>query len=167
MLDPLMIAQASSVDPGLGVSIASLVSSLSAAGAAVVVTYYFLGFLKERGEDQKQIMGQFRGYHAESQRKFQDQIDRLADRQSEAFDQFRAQVGRVTETQNAMLKDAITTMKSIEKTLDVSSTTIQGIETTVGSLQRAVGAIDAVMSTPEPESQPRPLEPREPGASPI
>ena len=147
MMFALVIAQASAAEGGLGVSIASLVSSLTAAGAAVVVTTYFLGFLKDHGHDHKLIIEQFRGYHLDSQRKFQDQIDRLADRQEESLSTFRARVGRVTATQNAMLSDAIQTMRSIEKTLEGSNTTIQGIESTIEALKKAIRAIDLVIAS--------------------
>lgn len=151
MILALFLSQANAADASLGASVASLLSSLSAAAAAVVVTSYFLGFLKTHGEDQQHIIDEFRGYHAESQRKFQDQIDRLADRQSESLKTFRAQVGRVSETQNAMLKDAIVTMRSIEKSLEGSISTIHGIESTIDSLKQAIGAIDGVIATANEE----------------
>src|SRR5262249_48161219 len=77
----LVLAQAATnVDPNaIGVSITSLLGSLGAAGAAVAVTYYFLGFLRNEGQKQDRIFSEFRDYHAESQKKFQDQLERLAD----------------------------------------------------------------------------------------
>ena len=144
MMFALVLAQASATENGLGVTLASLVSTLTAAGAAVIVTTYFLGFLKDHGNAQKFIIEQFRGYHLDSQRKFQDQIDRLADRQAESLSTYRAQMSRVTATQNAMLDDAIQTMKSIERTLEGSNATIQGVESTIEALKKAIRAIDLV-----------------------
>ena len=65
-----VLAQAAGVvDPNtIGVSATSLIGSLGAAGAAVAVTYYFLGFLRTEGEKQSRVFGEFRDYHAESQR---------------------------------------------------------------------------------------------------
>lgn len=129
----------------VGASITSLLGSLGAAGAAVAVTYYFLGFLKDQAEKQNRLLQDFKDYHTESQRKFQDQLDRLTDRQEQSQRAFQDQVSRVTEAQNSLLRDAILAMKSIEKTMDTSTATIHSIEKTVSSLQLAVGAIDVVV----------------------
>jgi hypothetical protein len=142
----LMQAAAPAADPGsLGLSITSLLGSLGAAGAAVAVTYYFLGFLKEQGATQSKLLEEFRDYHAESQRKFQDQLDRLADRQDQSQRGFQDQVVRITEAQNTLLRDAIVAMKSVERSLDDSTSTVKGIEKTISTLQVAVGAIDIVV----------------------
>jgi hypothetical protein len=78
------------VDPNaIGVSVAALVGSLAAAGAAVAVTGYFLGFLRTEGLERDRIFSEFRDYHAESQKKFQDQLDRLADRSDRYLATFR------------------------------------------------------------------------------
>ena len=142
-----VLAQAANiVDPGaVGVSITSLLGSLGAAGAAVAVTYYFLGFLKDQGEKQNRLLQEFRDYHAESQEKFQDQLDRLTDRREQSQRAFQDQVSRVTEAHGTLLRDAIIVMKSVERTLDRSTETIHGIEKTISSLQLAVGAIDVVV----------------------
>jgi hypothetical protein len=67
-----VLAQAgTTVDPNaIGMSITSLIGSLGAAGAAVAVTYYFLGFLRNEGQKQDRIFSEFRDYHAESQFQF-------------------------------------------------------------------------------------------------
>ena len=124
-----VLAQAAGVvDPNtIGVSITSLIGSLGAAGAAVAVTYYFLGFLRTEGEKQSRVFGEFRDYHAESQGKFQDQISRM------------------TEIQNSLLRDAILAMKSVEKTLESSVQTIHGMEKTITSLQFSVNGIDLIV----------------------
>jgi hypothetical protein len=142
-----VLAQAANAsDPGaVGVSITRLLGSLGAAGAAVAVTYYFLGFLKDQGEKQNRLLQDFKDYHTDSQKKFQDQLDRLTDRQEQSQRAFQEQVSRVTEAQNTLLRDAILAMKSVEKTLDSSTATIHGIEKTISSLQLAVGAIDVVV----------------------
>jgi hypothetical protein len=109
MTDFSTIAQAAAnVDPNaIGISVTNLIGSLGAAGAAVAVTYYFLGFLKTEGEKQTRVFSDFRDYHAESQRKFQEQLDRLTDRQEHLQRAFQEQVTRMTEAQNALLRDAI------------------------------------------------------------
>ncbi len=142
-----VLAQAAgTVDPNaIGVSITSVIGSLGAAGAAVAVTYYFLGFLRNEGQKQDRIFSEFRDYHAESQKKFQDQLERLADRQEQFQRTFQDQVSRMAEAQNALLRDSILAMKSVEKTLDNSSSTIHGMEKTVGSLQISLNGIDVMI----------------------
>jgi len=129
----------------VGLPVTNLISSLGTAGAAVIVTYYFLNFLKDQEQGQKQIVVQFEEYHAESQRKFQEQLDRLADLQEASQHNFQEQVSRITESQNAILRESILAMKSIEKTTEGSSATIRGIQKTIDSLQLAVRVIDAVV----------------------
>jgi hypothetical protein len=142
-----VVAQAAGVvDPNtIGVSITSLIGSLGAAGAAVAVTYYFLGFLRTEGEKQTRVFGEFRDYHAESQRKFQDQLERLTDRGEQLQRTFQDQISRMTEIQNSLLRDAILAMKSVEKTLENSVQTIHGMEKTVASLQFSVSNIDLIV----------------------
>ena len=131
---------ANTIDPSaVGISITSLLGSLGAAGAAVAVTYYFLVFLKDQSEKQSRLFEDFKDYHAESQKKFQDQLDRLSDRQEQSQRGFQDQVTRITEAQNLLLRDAILAMKAVEKSQDGASETIRGIEKTVASLQFAVG----------------------------
>ena len=55
-------------DTSVGLSITSLLGSLGAAGAAVTVTHYFVGFLKNHGNGQARIVEEFKGHHARSQR---------------------------------------------------------------------------------------------------
>ena len=81
----------------IGLSITSLLGSLGAAGAAVAVTYYFLIFLKDQSEKQNRLFEDFKDYHTESQKKFQDQLDRLSDRQEQSQRGFQDQVTRITE----------------------------------------------------------------------
>jgi hypothetical protein len=146
----IVLAQAmSSVDANaVGVSITSLIGSLGAAGAAVSVTYYFLNFLRDSGEKQNRLFDEFKDYHGESQKKFQDQLDRMTDRQELLQRAYQEQVGRITEAQNVLLRDAILAIKSVEKTMDNSTTVIQGIEKTVNSLQMTIGAIDLMVRRP-------------------
>jgi hypothetical protein len=132
----------------VGVSITSLVGSLGAAGAAVSVTYYFLNFLRDHGEKQNRLFDDFKTFHGESQKKFQDQLDRLTDRQEQMQRGYQEQVGRISDAQNVLLRDAVLAMKSVEKTMDHSTSIIQGIEKTVSSLQMAVGAIDVMVRQP-------------------
>ncbi len=129
----------------VGLPVTNLLSSLGTAGAAVIVTYYFLSFLKDQEQRQKQVVVQFEEYHGESQRKFQEQLDRLADLQEASQHNFQEQVSRLTESQNAILRESILAMKSIEKTTEGSSATIRGIQKTIDSLQLVVRLIDAVV----------------------
>ncbi len=129
----------------VGLPVTNLISSLGTAGAAVIVTYYFLNFLKNQEQGQKQIVVQFEEYYGESQRKFQEQLDRLADLQEASQHNFQEQVSRITESQNAILRESILAMKSIEKSTEGSSATIRGIQKTIDSLQLAVRVIDAVV----------------------
>jgi phosphoenolpyruvate-protein kinase (PTS system EI component) len=143
----LIVAQAiNSVDSStVGISITSLLGSLGAAGAAVAVTYYFLAFLKDQSEKQSRLFQDVKDYHAESQKKFQDQLDRLSDRQEQSHRGFQEQVTRITEAQNLLLRDAILAMKAVEKSQDGATETIRGIEKTVATLQLAVAAIDMLV----------------------
>jgi phosphoenolpyruvate-protein kinase (PTS system EI component) len=143
----ILLAQAgNSIDSSaVGVSITSVLGSLGAAGAAVTVTYYFLGFLKDQSEKQGHLFQDFKDYHSESQKKFQDQLDRLSDRQEQSQRAFQDQVTRITEAQNALLRDAILAMKAVEKSQDGAIDTIRGIEKTIGSLQAAVTAIEILV----------------------
>ena len=116
-----------------------------AAGAAVAVTYYFLIFLKDQSEKQNRLFEDFKDYHSESQKKFQDQLDRLSDRQEQSQRGFQDQVTRITEAQNVLLRDAIVAMKAVEKSQDTAADTVRGIERTISSLQAAIAAIDMLV----------------------
>jgi prefoldin subunit 5 len=142
------IAQAAAnVDPNaIGISVTNLIGSLGAAGAAVAVTYYFLGFLKTEGEKQTRVFSDFRDYHAESQRKFQEQLDRLTDRQEHLQRAFQEQVTRMTEAQNALLRDAILAMKSVEKTVENSVVSIHGLEKSISAMQASINNVQMVLN---------------------
>lgn len=132
----------------IGVSVSALIGSLGAAGAAVAVTYYFLGFLRNEGQKQDRIFSEFRDYHAESQKKFQDQLERLADRQEQFQRGFQDQVSRMSETQNALLRDCILAMKAVEKTLESSTVTVQKlerVERAFGTLQVSINGLDVMI----------------------
>jgi phosphoenolpyruvate-protein kinase (PTS system EI component) len=143
----MIFGQAANVidSSAVGISITSLLGSLGAAGAAVAVTYYFLVFLKDQSEKQNRLFQDFKDYHTESQKKFQDQLDRLSDRQEQSQRGFQDQVTRITEAQNLLLRDAILAMRAVEKSQDSATDTIRGIEKTIASLQLAVGAIDLLV----------------------
>jgi hypothetical protein len=122
-----------------------LIGSFGTASAAVVVTYWFLNFLKEQELLQKQIVVQFEEYHGGSQRKYQEQLDRLADLQEATQHNFQEQISRLTDSQNAILRESIVAMQSIEKTTDGSRATIREIQKTIDSLQFAIQVIDTVV----------------------
>jgi hypothetical protein len=144
-LYPVLAQSAIFWEPCVGLSITSLLGSLGAAGAAIAVTRYFLGFLQNRETKQARIVEDFRGFHAESQKKFQDQLDRLSHRQAENQHDFQDQVDRMTESQNIILRDTIGTMKGMENTFEFSSTTIHGVEESIGSLRLTVRAVDILL----------------------
>jgi phosphoenolpyruvate-protein kinase (PTS system EI component) len=147
MNEYMNFAQAtSSLDTSaVGVSITSVLGSLGAAGAAVTVTYYFLGFLRDQGEKQSRLFQDFKDYHGDSQKKFQDQLDRLSDRQEQSQRGFQDQVTRITEAQNVLLRDAILAMKAVEKGQEGTAETMKAIEKMVSSLHLAVAAIDMLV----------------------
>ncbi len=147
MYEPAALAQFSTdlAESDVGWPLTDLLSSLGTAGAAVFVTYCFLNFLKDQEQRQKQVVAQFEEYHRESQRKFQEQLDRLADLQEASQQNFQEQVRRITESQHAILRESILAMKSIEKSTEGSTATIRGIQKTIDSLQFALRVIDAVV----------------------
>jgi hypothetical protein len=129
-------------------SVTSLLGSLGAAGAAVAVTFRFLTFLKGQKDAQAQILAKFRGHHAESQRKFQHQLDLLSNRQLESQHDFQDTIERMTKSQDIILRDAIVTMKGMEDTIGSSTATIHGINQSIGSLGLTVCAIDTMYRDP-------------------
>jgi DNA anti-recombination protein RmuC len=129
----------------IGISITSLIGSLGAAGAAVAVTYYFLAFLRNEAQNQDRVLEEFRQYHTDSQKKFQDQLDRLADRQQQLQQAFQDQITRITESQGTLLRDAVLAMRSVEKSLEGSTGTIHGMERTVSALQASMRSIDLIL----------------------
>jgi DNA anti-recombination protein RmuC len=129
----------------IGVSITSLIGSLGAAGAAVAVTYYFLAFLRNEAQKQGHVLEEFRQYHTDSQKKFQDQLDRLTDRQQQLQQAFQDQITRMAESQGSLLRDAVLAMRSVEKSLEGSTGTIHGMEKTVFALQASMRSIDLIL----------------------
>lgn len=104
------------VDALSSVSITSLLGALGAAGAAVAITYYFLCFLREESEKHGRLFQDFRDYHAESQKKFQDQLDRLSDRHEQSL---RTCLGYVDGNTSALQK--------LERTISALSAMIDPI----------------------------------------
>jgi len=144
MIGLFVLAQAAGAqDAGpAGVSLTGLIGSLGAAAAAVIVTFYFLSFLKDQGEKQVQMYQDFKDSHTNSQKKLQEQVDRLTDRHMQSQRTFQDQIGRITDAQNTLLREAVFAMKSVEKTLDSSIETIRGVESKTDSLKISVTAID-------------------------
>ena len=108
------------------------------------MTYYFLVFLRDQSETKPPVPD-FKDYHAESQKKFQDQLDRLSDRQEQSQRGFQDQVTRITEAQNLLLRDADPGDESGREKPGQCNYTIRGIEKTIASLQLAVGSIDMLV----------------------
>ncbi len=108
----VLTCSAISLDPRVGLSITRLLGSLGAAGATLTATHYFLGFLKSRENGRARIVEEFKDHHSESQRKFQDQLDRLFTRQQENQHDFQTQIGQMSESHNIILRDAIVAMSA-------------------------------------------------------
>ena len=143
---PVLAGAALAFDSGVGLSITGLLGSLGAACAVVVVTRYFLGFLKNQRNGQAWIIENFRRNHARSQQKFQEQVDRLSSRQLRNQQDFQQHVDRMTESQTTILRDAITTMNRMEIAVECSSTTIRGIEKSMSSLGLTIEDIEGVLA---------------------
>jgi len=144
MNELFVVAQAASVPlaESVGFSLTALIASLGASGAAVAVTYYFLSFLKDQATKQGRMLQDFKDFHTESQKKLQDQVDRLTDRHMQSQRTFQDQISRISDAQNTLLREAVLAMKSVEKTLETSTATIQTIEKMTASLHSSVAAID-------------------------
>jgi phosphate uptake regulator len=82
-----------------------------AVGAAVAISSCFLRFLRAADVRQTRMIEDFRDFHAQSQRKFQDQIDRSSDRQEQLQRGFEDQVNRITESHNTLLREVILAMR--------------------------------------------------------
>ena len=134
------------IHSGVGLSITGLLGSLGAACAVVVVTRYFLGFLKNQRTGQAWIIESVRRNHARSQQKFQEQVDRLSNRQLRNQHDFQKHVDRMTDSQTTILRDAIATMTRMEITVECSSTTVRGIEKSMSSLGLTIRDIEDVLS---------------------
>ena len=143
---PFLADAALVFNSGVGLSITGLLGSLWAACAVVVVTRYFLGFLKDQRTGQAWIIDIFRRNHGRSQQKFQEQVDRLSNRQLRNQHDFQKHVDRMTESQTTILRDAIATMNRLETAVACSSTTIRGIEKSMSSLGLTIEDIEDVLS---------------------
>jgi hypothetical protein len=139
-----VLAQSASVPEAgqIGVSLTGIIGSLGAAGAVVIVTFYFLSFLKDQGERQGRMYQDFKDFHTASQQKLQEQVDRLTDRHIQSQRTFQDQISRMTEAQSILLREAVFAMKSVEKTLESSTETIRSVEKMTASLKTSVLAID-------------------------
>jgi hypothetical protein len=90
-------------DPNaIKLSITALLGSL---GAAIAVTYYFLAFLRDAAERQARLVEDFKDYHRDSQKMFQDQLDRLSDRSEQLYRQLRAGANSPSNDSPARLVD--------------------------------------------------------------
>ena len=147
----VLTCSAISLDPRVGLSITGLLGSLGAAGATLTVTHYFLGFLTNRRNGQARIVEEFKDNHAKSQRKFQDHLDRLSTREQESQHDFQTRIGRMSESHNTILRDAIVAMERVETSTDGSSETIHGMQKSIGSLRLKVRAIDVILCDKNPK----------------
>jgi hypothetical protein len=143
---PVFAASALLVHSIAGVPITSLPGSLGPACAVMVVTRYFLGFLKNQRRGQARIIASFRRNHASSQQKFQDQADRVSKRQLRNQYDFQKHVDGITDSQTTILRDAIATMNRMEIAIACSSTAIRDVETSMSSLGLTIRGIEDVLS---------------------
>lgn len=121
------------LDRSIGLQLTTMLGSLGAAGAAVFVTHSFIAFLKNKENAHTRIISEFQDSYADSQKKFQDQLEGWSNRQQANQHDFQLQISRMSDAQNEILRDAIVTMIRSENTIDGSPTTT-GIERTIGSL---------------------------------
>lgn len=87
----------------LGVQVTSLIGSLGAAGAAVCVTYYFLGFLREASTVFQKVVDDLK-----------IQLDILATRQEKSQQAFQDQLNLMARDQNIILHEVVAVMRSID-----------------------------------------------------
>lgn len=88
----------------VGVSITSLIGSLGAAGAAVVVVYYFLGFLREMSSA---VNTQLQGLATRSeaaQKNSQEQMERLTSRYEQTV-----------REQQLLMRDVVTSLERMTR----------------------------------------------------
>jgi uncharacterized protein HemX len=101
-------------DPNIGVSITSLIGSLGAAGAAVAVVYYFLGFLKEQDGRLEKSAESIR-QQLERQSDRQDQIQKsYADRQDQSQKAYQDHIERLSKAQEALTREMIESIRSLK-----------------------------------------------------
>jgi uncharacterized membrane protein YhiD involved in acid resistance len=144
-LFPVLAQAATVVDAGMGLTLTSLLCSLGAAVAVVTLTRWFVGFLRRNGEGQSRIIEQYKGSYTESQRKFQEQLDRLSECSEESQHDFQDYIARISDNQNNMLRDVIVSMKNIEEINGGSSATIDGMKTRIGTLRMTVRELDGLL----------------------
>ncbi len=141
-LVPILAQTATFLDASMVQSLSFLFGSLAAAGTFVAITRWYVGHLTSRAERERRILEDFNISHAEIQRKFQEQLDRLSDRNLEAQQDFQAYVSLMSDISPMILRDVIVTMKTIEKIGGGSTVTSYGLETTISSVQPTVRAND-------------------------
>jgi hypothetical protein len=142
-LFPILAQSATVVDASVGRSLISLIGLLAAAGTAVAITRWYVGYLSSKGEQQRRIIEEFNDSHAELQSKFQDQLDRLSDRHQESQQDFQAYVALMGDIQTMILRDVIVTIKNIEKINDGSTVANHGMLTTISTVRSTIRALDS------------------------
>ncbi len=140
---PIVAQAATSIDAGVGRTLITLLGSLGAACTVIAAARWCVGFLKSKGERERGVIEKFKGSHTDLQRNFQDQLDRLSDRHQNTQQEFQTYVALMSDIQNMILRDVITTMKIIEKTNDGSKATVHHLNTTLEVLQSTQDGIDS------------------------
>jgi hypothetical protein len=139
---PILAQAATSAGAQIGRSLTCLLCLLTAAGAAVTVARLSVGYLISKGERQRRIIENFNNSHSELQRKFQDQLDRLADRHQECQQDFQAYVALMSDIQSMILRDVIETIKNIETINEGSALANRDMMTTISIVRPTARALD-------------------------
>jgi phosphoenolpyruvate-protein kinase (PTS system EI component) len=143
ILFPILAQTATFADAHLGRSLASLFGLLILAGTAVALARWYFDYLRGKGERQRRIIEDFNISHAELQKKFQEQLDRLSDRQQESQQDFQAYVAIMSDIQTMILRDVIVTIRNIEKINGGSAVATHGLTTTIRTVWPAIHALDS------------------------
>jgi hypothetical protein len=140
---PIVTQAATSIDAGFGRTLITLLGSLGAGCTVIAAARWYVGFLKSKGERERWVIENFKGSHTDLQRNFQDQLDRLSDQNMDTQQEFQTYVAVMSDIQNMVLLDVITTMKNIEKINDGSKATVHRLNRTIEILRSTDHGIDS------------------------
>ena len=111
------------------------IGGLGAALAIVTVTRGFVGSIITSAAEQRRIIE-----HSGALNAITEEIPGTAgptfDRRHESQQEFQVCVALMSDIQNIVLRDVIVTMRNIDEINGGSSSTIQGVQSSVGTLRR-------------------------------
>ena len=119
-------------------TVISLLGSFAAAGTLIAVARWYVGFLRSKGERHRVVINDLAGSHADLQRNFQEQLDRLSDRHQENQRDFQTYVALMSDIQNTLLRDVIVTIKRVETTNPGLSVADQDMRAAISALASTV-----------------------------